>query len=154
MLFGFVFVMLLVVLVLFLFCFSLFFFVFFCVFVLLGGFNGQVRWPPHLALDPPHYYLFFAFLSLFLKKTLFFRPKKGQATPNPGFCEVPGDVPTTYGGGFPWCEPWLCVALSSILNVPMHCNLVLLLSRACVLHQVLSQEGAILAKQQVEAYEL
>ena len=42
----------------------LFFFVFlvFCFF--LGGFKGQVRWPegpPHLALNPPHFFGFFLF---------------------------------------------------------------------------------------------
>ena len=53
--------------VFFLFVFSFFFvlfpfsfiFCFFCVF--FGGFKGQVRWPegpPHLALNPPYFFLF------------------------------------------------------------------------------------------------
>ena len=38
----------------------------FCFCVFLGGFKGQVRWPegpPHLALNPPYFVLFF-FASL------------------------------------------------------------------------------------------
>ena len=44
-------------------------FLFFCFF---GGFKGQVRWPkgpPHLALNPPY---FFVFLFLFLLFVFFF----------------------------------------------------------------------------------
>ena len=56
--------------------FFLFFFVFivsfaFCVF--FGGFKGQVRWPegsPHLALNPPYFFVFLFFVFLFF--VLFF----------------------------------------------------------------------------------
>ena len=53
-------------------CFLLFFlFCLFCfVFVLFlfGGFKGQVRWPkgpPHLALNPPYFFVFVFFVFLF-----------------------------------------------------------------------------------------
>ena len=60
------------------FVFRLLFFLFFCclfllVFVFLfcffGGFKGQVRWPkgpPHLALNPPHLFIYFLFCFFFL----------------------------------------------------------------------------------------
>ena len=43
--------------------FVVFCFVFFCFFFVLffGGFKGQVRWPkgpPHLALNPPYFFVF------------------------------------------------------------------------------------------------
>ena len=47
----------------FLFCFFVFF-----VFYFFGGFKGQVRWPkgpPHLALNPPYFFVFVS-LSFFL----------------------------------------------------------------------------------------
>ena len=47
----------------FLFCFFCFFF-----FVFLGGFKGQVRWPkgpPHLALNPPYFFVFLLFFVCF-----------------------------------------------------------------------------------------
>ena len=51
--------------VVFLFCFFCFVFVLF----LFGGFKGQVRWPkgpPHLALNPPYFFVFvFIFVFLF-----------------------------------------------------------------------------------------
>ena len=34
----------------------------------VGGFKGQVRWPkglPHLALNPPYFFVIFVFCSLF-----------------------------------------------------------------------------------------
>ena len=43
-------------------------FCFFCFFCFLGGFKGQVRWPkrpPHLALNPPYFIVFFFFVFLF-----------------------------------------------------------------------------------------
>ena len=56
----------------------------FCFFVFLGGFKGHVRWPegpPHLALNPPYFFLFlggcffsvcfFSFLCLLLIKKQF-----------------------------------------------------------------------------------
>ena len=49
-----------VVLVLFLFFLILFFFVFFVFVFFFGGFKGQVRWPkgpPHLALNPPSFFV-------------------------------------------------------------------------------------------------
>ena len=57
---------------------SLFFLVFvffvFCCFVFFGGFKGQVRWPkgpPHLALNPPYFFLFFFCFCFFLCFPLF-----------------------------------------------------------------------------------
>ena len=50
--------------VVFLFCLFCFVFVLF----LFGGFKGQVRWPkgpPHLALNPPYFFVF-VFFSLFV----------------------------------------------------------------------------------------
>ena len=58
------------------FCFGFFFFFcffcscFFCFcfcFFFLGGFKGQVRWPkgpPHLALNPPYFFVFVFFVVL------------------------------------------------------------------------------------------
>ena len=53
----------------------MFLFLFFCcfLFVFLGGFKGQVRWPkgpPHLALNPP--YLFFLFFGFWFFSLLCF----------------------------------------------------------------------------------
>ena len=45
-----------------------FFFVFLC-FVFFGGFKGQVRWPkgpPHLALNPPYFFVFVFVVVVFL----------------------------------------------------------------------------------------
>ena len=57
------------------FVFSCFFFLCFFLFLcFLGGFKGQVRWPegpPHLALNPPYFFLFFLLV--------FFGGFKGQA---------------------------------------------------------------------------
>ena len=57
----------------------MFFFVLcFLFFVFLGGFKGQVRWPegpPHLALNPPDFFvvfLFFCFFVFFCFFLLFF----------------------------------------------------------------------------------
>ena len=58
----------------FLFCFILFFLFCFC----LGGFKGQVRWPkgpPHLALNPPYFFVFVFFLFFCF---VFFGGFKGQ----------------------------------------------------------------------------
>ena len=41
---------------------------FFCFLVFFGGFKGQVRWPegpPHLALNPPYWFLFLCFYFVF-----------------------------------------------------------------------------------------
>ena len=74
--------MLVLVLLLFLFVFSfvfLFLFVFvlfFSFFCLFGGFKGQVRWPkgpPHLALNPPYFFVFVSFSFLFFAVLLFWR---------------------------------------------------------------------------------
>ena len=56
------------------FCFFLVcLFCFFFCFVFFGGFKGQVRWPegpPHLALNPPYFFVFFCFFCGFF--VLFF----------------------------------------------------------------------------------
>ena len=51
----------------------LFWVVFCCFFFVFGGFKGQVRWPkgpPHLALNPPYFFVFVGFV--------FFGGFKGQ----------------------------------------------------------------------------
>ena len=64
----------------FFFCFFVCFFVFVFFF---GGFKGQVRWPegpPHLALNPPYFFIFwvfFVFWFLLYKKNLVFPLEKG-----------------------------------------------------------------------------
>ena len=65
-------------------CFFSFCSPFFC-FCCLGGFKGQMRWPPHLALNPPYLFLFFVGLVLrffplfaFNRKSLFCPFKKGH----------------------------------------------------------------------------
>ena len=59
--------------------FVLFFVLFFCFFVFcfFGGFKGQVRWPkgpPHLALNPPYFFVFvfLLFFCVFLEAFCFF----------------------------------------------------------------------------------
>ena len=53
----------------------------FCL--LFGGFKGQVRWPkgpPHLAANPPYFFVLFSFcfcfFFVFRRETVFFPPKK------------------------------------------------------------------------------
>ena len=58
-------------------CCFVFFFVFFVVFLFcfFGGFKGQVRWPfgpPHLALNPPYFFVVFLFFLFFSFFGLFF----------------------------------------------------------------------------------
>ena len=76
------------------FCFV--FFCFFFCFVFFGGFKGQVRWPkgpPHLALNPPYFFVFvFLLFFLFLLEGLRVRwggPKGTSLGPKPSlfsFC--------------------------------------------------------------------
>ena len=58
------------------FCFfCVFFFVCCFVFVLFGGFKGQVRWPegpPHLALNPPYFLVFVFLFVVFVFFVVFF----------------------------------------------------------------------------------
>ena len=56
------------------------FFCFSCLILFFGGFKGQVRWPPHLALNPPCFFLcfpLFGFFSLlYIEKPAFPPPLK------------------------------------------------------------------------------